>query len=86
MKLAVMAKSKYFSPKIKLQDFPIFILVIFLFLIAGPTCGRWHGKIYPFLMEKKNPFSFGTVSVTSKLLLEHVSGLVEKLMEGRVIV
>lgn len=57
MKLTVMATSRYCSPKIKLLDFPIFILVIFFFfLIAGSTCGRWLGKIYPFLVEKKPLF------------------------------
>lgn len=87
MKLAVMVTSRYCSPKIKLLDFPIFILVIFFFffLIAGSTCGRWLGKIYPFLVEKK-PFSFRSVSVISELLLEHISGLVEKVVEGGVIV
>lgn len=55
MKLTVMAKSKYFSPKIKLLD-SYFYPSDFLFFIAGRTCGRWFGKIYLFLMGKKNPF------------------------------
>lgn len=42
-------------------------------------------KSIPFWW-KKNPFSFRSVSVISELLLEHISGLVEKVVEGGVIV
>lgn len=84
MKLAAMAISRYCYPKIKLLDFPIYILVIFYFLLLDLPVEDGLAKSIPFWWKK--PFFFRTVSVTSKLLLEPVSGLVEKFVEGRMIV